>query len=315
MKLSILVTCYNAADTIERAILSAIRCEWPFGDKEILVCNDCSSDRSSDILRSLQAKFDFHLIENETNEFYAGSLNRLIKLSTGDFILINDDDDESMQDRAIRQFEKVKESGVDLKHGSWLCYGGRDVYESDVMIGRRTPIGAGANPPSGSIVADFLLWNSIGAAGYDWGDFGSCTLFAPLQFIQKVGPFDPSFRRGAEHDFAVRSAQKGATFLGQHDAVIKQHITTGDDKEGPDRALTGHIRLRAKHIEYLQERKKITVSLVDALYRASCRKSDNFSNFFHSIKKVILRSLLILLSPGSTGVSHFKKLIQKTRMK
>lgn len=315
MKLSILVTCYNAEETVERAILSATDCEWPYGDKEILVCNDCSTDGSGDILRSLQAKFGFRLIENETNELYAGSLNRLIKHATGDFMLINDDDDESVRDRAIRQFERAKESGVDLKEGSWLCYGGRDVYQSDVMIGRRIPIGAGANPPSGPMVADFLLWNSIGVAGYNWGDFGSCTLFAPLQFIRKVGRFDPTFRRGAEWDYAVRSAQKGATFLGSRETVIKQHITSGNDKKRLNKGLIAHIKLRAKHIEYLSERKKITVSLVDAVYRAGCDSSDNFSKFFHSIKKVILRGLLISLSPQHIGTSHVRKLIQKIGFK
>ena len=48
---SIIITCYNSQDTIERAINSALSQEWP--NIEIIVVDDCSKDSSfSSFLRN-----------------------------------------------------------------------------------------------------------------------------------------------------------------------------------------------------------------------------------------------------------------------
>ena len=84
--ISIGITVFNAADTIERAVRSALTQTWrPI---EILIADDCSTDKSNKILENLKSQHDaVRIIKNDRNMGVAFSRNRILDEARGEFIV------------------------------------------------------------------------------------------------------------------------------------------------------------------------------------------------------------------------------------
>lgn len=92
MKLSIIIPVYNEARTISRVADSVRDIEIDM-EKELVFVDDCSTDGSRDILRSLQRenpawKFVYH----ESNRGKGAALRSGFKEATGNIVLIQDAD-------------------------------------------------------------------------------------------------------------------------------------------------------------------------------------------------------------------------------
>lgn len=86
MKISVLITLYNKEKYIKKCIESIPNCY------EIIVCDDCSTDNSVKIVKSLKRK-ELKLLQNEKNMKCNYTYNRCINEATGDYIVILDADD------------------------------------------------------------------------------------------------------------------------------------------------------------------------------------------------------------------------------
>lgn len=91
MKISVLITLYNKEKLIEKCIESIPKVY------EIIVCDDCSTDKSVEIVENLKRK-ELKLIKNKKNMGCNYTYNRCIDEATGDFILILDADDYLLED-------------------------------------------------------------------------------------------------------------------------------------------------------------------------------------------------------------------------
>src|SRR5262245_24963779 len=100
------ITCFNATDTIQRAIASALKQDWP--NKEILIVDDASLDGSAERLQEIARRQpELRIIRHDANQGYAGALNSVIKSSRGEFLAIFDDDDESRPERITKQWKRI----------------------------------------------------------------------------------------------------------------------------------------------------------------------------------------------------------------
>jgi glycosyltransferase involved in cell wall biosynthesis len=81
---SILITAYNAEDTIAHTLESAIAQTWP--RKEIIVVDDGSTDRTAEVLRQFK---DVKLVSTE-NQGLSGAQNHAFPPSQGDYIPYHD---------------------------------------------------------------------------------------------------------------------------------------------------------------------------------------------------------------------------------
>ena len=92
------LTCYNAVDTIDRAIASAIAQDWP--SFEIVVVDDKSGDQSLSRIQAWAARDQrIRFEQHETNRGAAAARNSIVRLAKGEFIAWFDDDDESHPSR------------------------------------------------------------------------------------------------------------------------------------------------------------------------------------------------------------------------
>ncbi len=246
------ITCFNAANTILRGIESAKAQDWP--DIEILIVDDCSDDGSLEIIGAAQKKDErIRLIRHAQNKGYPSALNTIIEEAKGDYIAFFDDDDDHEPDRLSKQYDRLTSFEKEHTDKPVLCYAHRRVFVDGIEKQNAFvhAIGATAPEPHGEMVADFVLWHKQ-EPGYTWGEFGSCTLMAAKETIERF-KFDPAFRRSAEWDLAVRMALDGAYFIAVDEPLIIQHKTETDDKAGT-KPLEYGLKLRKKHKAFLKKK-------------------------------------------------------------
>ncbi len=274
------ITCYNADATIVRSVESALRQDWP--KKEIIIVDDGSRDESKAILDRLGDQYkDIRIIIHPTNRGYAGALNTIVKEAQGEFIAIFDDDDYSIADRLTDQWNRIRiyeqENNCDLV----FCYSNRNV----VKPGRTSPdhiayaIGRQAREPHGIAVANYIFGHTYDPK-FVWGMFGSCTLMARRNAFTKVGPFDETFRRCAEWDYAIRAAFLGCHFISVNKSLITQYKTPTTDKSG-NIPLQYSLQIRKKYRKYLTDHGTYWASCAIAYCRFHGGKGRLFRSYFY----------------------------------
>ena len=103
-KVSILMSVYNCADTVEKSINSII--SQTFTDWEFIICDDGSSDNTYDLLKHYaQREPRIILIKNEKNKWLSYSLNHFLKKANGIYCARMDGDDLCDSTRLEKQAE------------------------------------------------------------------------------------------------------------------------------------------------------------------------------------------------------------------
>ena len=298
---SVIITCYNSQDTIERAIISALDQDW--SNIEIIVIDDCSTDQSYEILKKISAKEScISLLRNNSNLGYPASLNIAIGKSRGEFIAIFDDDDENKKNRISLQVERILEFESKNNKPYILCYSNRNIFKTGEHIPDHVAYAIGRKDPEpfGEEVAEYILGLPV-KEGKTWGMFGSCTLMARKKTFETVGKFDESFRRSAELDYAIRAAFKGSYFIAVNKSLIDMHKTRSNDKAGRI-PLKYSLKLRQKYIKYLKSRN---------FYNSSILIS--YSNFYLNKKRKIIGIIFRLFAFSCSPILFLNFLRKKFR--
>ncbi|MEO1390546.1 MAG: glycosyltransferase [Cyanobacteria bacterium J06634_6] len=103
--ISILIPCYNAEGWVAQAIESAL--EQTYMNKEVIVVNDGSTDNSLDIIQAFDAKIRW---ETGPNRGGNAARNRLLELSTGEWIQYLDADDYLLPDKLEKQVKFLEDN-------------------------------------------------------------------------------------------------------------------------------------------------------------------------------------------------------------
>ena len=103
-EISLIMSVYNGEDYLSEAIESVLN--QTFKDFELIVINDCSTDKTSEILKSfeeLDNRVKVHT--NEVNLRLPSSLNKAMTLAKGKYIARMDADDICLPQRLEKQYE------------------------------------------------------------------------------------------------------------------------------------------------------------------------------------------------------------------
>jgi glycosyltransferase involved in cell wall biosynthesis len=152
---SIVIACYNDADNIEKAVLSALN--QTYSNKEVIIVDDGSNAETKSILKKMETKIS-KLITQE-NQGQSIARNNGIRAAKGHYILNHDSDDffeVSFCEKAIEKFQEDDEIAI------VTCQANR--FNEAGLIDVFTPVGGTLN--------NFLFSNSaLGSSMFkrkDW---------------------------------------------------------------------------------------------------------------------------------------------------
>ena len=104
VKVSIIMAAYNAERTIEMAIKSVL--SQTISNWELIVINDCSTDRTSEIVTSFVSDDSrIRLISNENNRGVSISRKIGMETATGEWIAVLDSDDMWTKEKLEKQLQ------------------------------------------------------------------------------------------------------------------------------------------------------------------------------------------------------------------
>lgn len=169
-KVSVIMPAYNAEKYIGEAIDSILA--QTFVDFEFIILNDCSTDRTEEIILSYCDPRIVYL-KNEKNLGVAATLNRGLDLACGEYIARMDADDISLPERFAKQVAYLD------KHGSTAVLGtALELFDENGVISSR--------------------WSSVDAKQMKVDLFFSCGLAHPSvmmrrDVVQSFGGYDVRF--------------------------------------------------------------------------------------------------------------------------
>lgn len=247
---SIGLTCYNAHETILRALNSALNQDWK--NIEVIVVDDMSSDGSADLVANvISDEPRARLIRHDTNMGPAGARQSILEVAKGEFLAFFDDDDESAPERIRIQLDRLE--NYERASGAALvaCYAsGERRYDNGYVVELEAIGSQSGAEPHGPSVADYLLLYRRNPDWFYGVGTPTCALFARRRTFEKVGGFDARLRRVEDADFAIRLGLLGGHFIGTQEKLFVQHATSAEDKS-PEKNLEAENFLAEKHRAYL----------------------------------------------------------------
>jgi len=183
VKVSFVIPCYNDFHFIENAVNSALN--QTYSNKEIIVVDDGSDEKTKKVLKSIEPKLDRLIIQD--NQGQGSARNNGIKAALGEWIIVLDSDDyfeSTFAEKSIEAVSQINEAKI------VTCWGNR-ISETDEIID--------LFKPSGGELCSFLQSN---------GSFGSC-MFRKSDW-EKVSGYDESMKQGFEDwEFYIRLLSSG----------------------------------------------------------------------------------------------------------
>ena len=131
-EISVIMPVYNAGKFLQQAVDSILN--QSFTDFEFLICDDCSTDNSVEILQNAAAKDSrIKVLNNERNLGISFTINRLCEVASTSLLARMDADDIALSDRLQKQYDFLQ------KHPEVAVVGGNleIIDEENNIIGRR----------------------------------------------------------------------------------------------------------------------------------------------------------------------------------
>jgi len=255
------LTTYNAIDSVERVVNSALGQIWP--SIEIVAVDDCSTDGTRELLLQLASSHpNLRLFKNCINGGVAFSRNRILEEAQGEFVIFFDDDDTSLPERIFKQYKRITEYEAHFANGApVICHTARKLNypHGEVRLEQTMGQVKGKLAPFGPAVARRILLGEPLEDAY--GACPTCSQMARLSTYKLMDGFDPFFRRGEDTDFNIRLAQAGGHFVGISEPLVIQTMTKTSEKSLRDEYQYMQHLLQ-KHSDFIEQEGQFDFSLI-----------------------------------------------------
>ena len=117
--ISIIMSCFNAEDTIEYAVRSLLT--QTHRHFELLVCDDNSSDKTLSILQAIAATDSRVVVyQSKANQGTYNIRNSLLEKAKGEYITFHDSDDVAHPQRLAQQLSHIKDKALLVSSSRWI---------------------------------------------------------------------------------------------------------------------------------------------------------------------------------------------------
>jgi len=197
-KVSVIVPCFNEADTIEGLLDALYRQVGIAHLPQILVVDGGSSDGTRDMVKDYAAKhpgLDLRLVDNPKRTIPT-ALNLGLEVSEGDILIRLDAHSAPAPDYIARCLDVLAQTGAANVGGVWRIQPGADSWQA-------RSIAAAAAHPFGAGDARYRI--SGGAGPVETVPFGAFR----RSWLEQVGPFDERLQSNEDYEMNVRLRQAG----------------------------------------------------------------------------------------------------------
>jgi succinoglycan biosynthesis protein ExoO len=213
---SFVIAAYNAETSIARAIESALAQRDV--SVEVIVADDCSSDRTLDIARSF-APVQVRVVALERNRGPGGARNAGLALATGRWVAVLDSDDTMHPDRLKRMIERAEaakaEIAVDNLEVVKDITGARQPMFPAELLESRPELG----------LADFIAANIMFEETFS---FGYMKPVFERAFLERLGlRYDETLRIGEDYILLASALASGGRCVIEPSVGYAYHIRDG----------------------------------------------------------------------------------------
>lgn len=179
MKISVITVCFNSEATIAYAIESFLAQDY--SDKELVIVDGASTDRTLEIVASFKSPLIRHYSEPDAGLFDA--MNKGLRLFEGDAVGFLNSDDTFHDSRAL---QKVA-AGLT---GSDIAYG--DLH---MVVDQRS-----------KKLVRFWRGGTFGSNSFHLGwQPPHPTFYMRRRVVERVGDFDLQYRQASDYDYMLRA--------------------------------------------------------------------------------------------------------------
>lgn len=210
---SLIITTYNYAQYVERAIRSALDQSLSSDQYEIIVVNDCSTDGTKSVLENFEK--DARIFNLEENLGLAGARNFGIKKAKGQFVVFLDADDYLHR-------ETLRLQKLFLEENNALDAVSVDYYLVDERGKHIEHVNAAEKPIA-------------------------CGVMFRKDFLYNIGLYDEQFRAREEEDLRIRWTDKYNVYniiLPMYRYRMHENNLTKNESAMQE----GAIKLQEKHV-------------------------------------------------------------------
>lgn len=204
-KISVIIPTYNGSENIQRAITSVLNQDYP--NIEVIVVDDASTDNTVEVVNGIKDS-RLKIIEHKVNKNGSAARNTGIKVSTGKYIALLDDDDEWLPTKLSKQTEYLKKKD----NKEWKAIVGSYVTEKNGKQ-KETIL-----TKEGDLRKEVLLMEVSMSVGSG--------ILIEKKAIEELGGFDEKYLRHQDLEFILRYFRKYklATFS---DIILKRFGHSG----------------------------------------------------------------------------------------
>lgn len=217
-KVSVVMSVYNGEEFIRESIDSLL--SQNYSNMEIIITDDCSTDKTHDILKEYMDSRVF-IMKNNERKGLTYNLNRMIERASGDYIARLDADDIANKDRLRKQAQYLdNHPEVTLVCSFVKCIG-----DSNGTI---------CPPQNGELLrAALLFWDPI--------------VHSSVMFRNKEISYNEDYKKAQDYELWSRLNMKGVKFgiINEPLTIFRVHnkqISKTSSREQMDNAIKIHLR-------------------------------------------------------------------------
>lgn len=200
---TVIIPCYNARDTIERAVRSALDQTLPV---QVIVVDDCSTDNSFEIVETMAVSEPrLKAIRLPKNGGPSIARNAALRQVNTPWVAGLDSDDYILPARMERLVAHAEAQDVDFVADDLIRINPGERLEDGIRVWRDEPVGVVALP-----LAEFVRQNITRYAGFRQ-EIGYLKPLMRVAFLRAKGLlYNDDMRLSEDYEFYVRSLIKGA---------------------------------------------------------------------------------------------------------